>query len=131
MVSDWIKADCFENTVCWYEDHWIRLSLLLSFLLVWRMENRKEFRWTNRGRFESEHRDQFHIVICTYSYHQTDIWKSREQWYLTTKILIHSQWSICWAYQGIFEVVFLYGSCFLLCRRSGSHPHTKHSLFCC
>ena len=81
MVSDWIKADCFENTECWYEDRWIRLLL---FLLVWHMENRKEFRWTNRGCFESEYRDQFHIVICTYSYHQTDIWKSREQWYLTT-----------------------------------------------
>ena len=49
------------------------------------MENRKEFRSTNRGRFESEYRDQFHIVICTYSYNQTDIWKSREQWYLTTQ----------------------------------------------
>ena len=27
----------------------------------------------NRGRFESEYKDQFHIVICTYSYYQTDI----------------------------------------------------------
>ena len=81
MVSNWIKADRFENTECWYEDCWIRLLL---FLLVWRMENRKEFRWTNRSCIESEYGDQFQIVICTYSYHQTDIWKSREQWYLTT-----------------------------------------------
>ena len=52
---------------------------------MWRTENRKEFHWTNRGRFESEYKDQFHIVICTYSYYQTDIWKFRVQWYISTQ----------------------------------------------
>ena len=71
-----LKKETFEEVLrklgipCQY---FCRRSFATWDILLPTEEQAAKFRWTNRGRFESEYKDQFHIVICTYSYYQTDI----------------------------------------------------------